>query len=193
MNYRTYIEFLGRIEKLKCSTRHSWTSTGRHESVAEHCWRLSVMAMLCADEFPDLDIDRVIRMCLVHDFGEAVTGDIPSFLKTEENEAEEENAIVSLLSGLPSETAAELADLFDEMKRMETPEARLYKALDNMEAVVSHNEAPISTWLPLEYSENLVYGEQNCTWQEWLRGLRAVLKEDSVEKIKREGAADGTC
>ena len=50
MNQREYIKFLNVIEKLKCNTRHSWTSSGRHESVAEHSWRLAVMAMLCADE-----------------------------------------------------------------------------------------------------------------------------------------------
>lgn len=188
MDWRTYISFLGKIEKLKCNTRHSWTSTGRRESVAEHSWRLAVMAMLCADEFPELDIDRLIRMCLVHDFGEAVTGDVPSFLKTEQNEADEEAAIASLLGELPCETAAGLRELFDEMARMETPEAKLFKALDNMEAVVSHNEAPLSTWLPLEFTENLVYGEKNCVWHEWTRGLRAVLKQDSEKKIERECA-----
>jgi len=188
MDWRTYISFLGKIEKLKCNTRHSWTSTGRRESVAEHSWRLAVMAMLCADEFPELDIDRLIRMCLVHDFGEAVTGDVPSFLKTEQNEADEEAAIASLLGELPCETAAGLRELFNEMARMETPEAKLFKALDNMEAVVSHNEAPLSTWLPLEFTENLVYGEKNCVWHEWTRGLRAVLKQDSEKKIERECA-----
>ena len=78
MNYRNYITFLNTIEKLKCNTRHSWTSTGRQESVAEHSWRLAVMAMLCADEYPDLDMNKVIKMCLIHDFGEALTGDIPA-------------------------------------------------------------------------------------------------------------------
>ena len=68
MKPREYIEFLGKIEKLKCNTRHSWTSSGRRESVAEHSWRLSVMAMLCADEYPELDINKVIRMCLIHHF-----------------------------------------------------------------------------------------------------------------------------
>ena len=54
MDHRKYIEFLSVIEKLKCNTRHSWTSSGRRESVAEHSWRLAVMAMLCADEYPEL-------------------------------------------------------------------------------------------------------------------------------------------
>ncbi len=191
MNYRDYIDFLGTVEKLKCHTRHSWTSTGRHESVAEHTWRLSVMALLCADEYPELDMNKVIRMCLIHDFGEAITGDVPSFYKTQDNEDTEVKAIADLMTRLPASTAAELTALYAEMDAMQTPEAKLFKALDNMEAVVSHNEAPIDTWIPLEYTENLVYGEKAADFSDWTRGLRATLKEDSLRKIEREGKQQG--
>ena len=186
MDPRTYIEFLTVIEKLKCNTRHSWTSSGRHESVAEHSWRLAVMAMLCRDEYPELNMDKVIKMCLIHDWGEALTGDVPSFWKTEEHEAEEESAVARLLSALPTELSDELTALFAEMKALVTPEAKLYKALDNMEAVISHNEAPISTWLPREFEENLTYGEENAAWSDWTRRLRQELREDSLRKIERE-------
>ena len=184
MKPRAYIDFLNTIEKLKCNTRHSWTSSGRHESVAEHSWRLAVMAMLCADEYPELDMNKVIKMCLIHDFGEAVTGDIPSFYKTENHEKEEEKAIKNLLSSLPDDVRAELSALFDEMNARETPEAKLFKSLDNLEAVVSHNEADLSTWLPLEYEENLVYGKENCEWSEWTRELREELRKDTAKKIE---------
>lgn len=180
---RTYINFLGKIEKLKCNTRHSYTSSGRKESVAEHSWRLSVMALLCADEYPDLDISKVIKMCLVHDFGEAVTGDIPAFLKNEKDEAEEEKAVQSILSMLPDDYKNELSGLFAEMSELKTDEAKLFKALDNLEAVLSHNEADISTWLPREYEENLTYGTQNCEWSQWTKRLREELKRDSEKKI----------
>lgn len=185
MEYRQYIDFLGRIEKLKCNTRHSWTTCGSRESVAEHSWRLAVMALLCADEYPELDINKVIKMCLIHDFGEAITGDVPSFLKTEEHEKNEERAIAELLSGLPEKMREEMTELFSEMNAMETDEAKLYKALDNMEAVVSHNEADISTWIPMEYEENLVYGQERAQWSPWTRGLREQLRLDSIEKIKK--------
>ena len=155
MDHRSYISFLNTIEKLKCNTRHSWTSSGRQESVAEHSWRLAVMAMLCADEYPGLDMNKVIKMCLIHDFGEAITGDIPAFWKTEEHEKEEDRAVAHLLSLLPAGTREEFASLFAEMKAMDTGEAKLYKALDNLEVLVSHNEADLSTWLPREYEENL--------------------------------------
>lgn len=186
MNHRTYINFLNSIEKLKCNTRHSWTSTGRQESVAEHSWRLAVMAMLCKDEYPQLDIDKVIKMCLIHDFGEAITGDIPAFNKTEEHETKEEEAVEQLLSQLPDETRIELSELFEEMSQLETPESKLFKALDNMEAIVSHNEAPLSTWIPREYEDNLTYGQNNVEWSEWTKKLKEELNKDSLDKIKRE-------
>ena len=124
-------------------------------------------------------------MCLIHDFGEAITGDIPAFVKTEENEKSEEKAIVTLLELLPDLEKEELALLFEEMNALETKEAKLYKALDNIEALISHNEADISTWLPLEYTENLVYGQKNSEWSEWTKGLREKVKQDSIKKINQ--------
>lgn len=144
------------------------------------------MAMLCADEYPEIDINKVVKMCLVHDFGEAVTGDIPAFLKTDEDEAKEEQAVEKLLSMLPETQKAELSDLFSEMSALKTDEAKLFKALDNLEAVLSHNEADISTWLPREYEENLTYGTKNCEWSEWTKMLREELKKDSERKIENK-------
>ncbi len=184
MDHRQFITFLNTIEKLKCNTRHSWTSSGRRESVAEHSWRLSVMALLCADEYPDLDIDKVVKMSIIHDLGEAITGDVPSFVKTDENEKEEEDAISTLLSMLPQVIADDFSQCFQEMKELQTPESKLFKALDNMETLISHNEADISTWLPLEYTENLVYGQKNVQWSEWTKELKEVIKEDSIKKMK---------
>ena len=79
MDSRTLLDFLSLAEKLKCNTRHSWTSTGRRESVAEHTFRLLVFAWLVKEEFLECDMDRVMELCLFHDIGEAVTGDIPAF------------------------------------------------------------------------------------------------------------------
>ena len=138
------------------------------------------MALLCSDEFP-LDTNKVVKMCLIHDFGEAVTGDIPAFLKTDEHERTEEEAINSLCKFVPE---ANLTPLFEEMREMKTPEARLCKAIDNIEAVISHNEADLSTWTELEYDLNLTYGEKNCEFSQWTKALRAELKKDSLRKIE---------
>lgn len=191
---RTYIDFLHTVEKLKCRTRHSFTTNGRQESVADHTCRLALMALLCADNYPELDMNRVIRMCLVHDLGEAVTGDIPSFEKTDADERTEREAIADLLGALPEPTRSDWQALFAEMEARTTPEAKLWKALDNMEAVLSHNEADLSTWIPLEYSLNLTYGEENAAFSPFTAALRQELRADTERKldaVSRRADADG--
>ena len=183
MQTRELIDFLGIIGKLKQNTRHVWDENGRQESVAEHCWRLAVLALLVGDEFPDIDIEKVIKMCLIHDFGEAVTGDIPSFLKTKQDEEKEDRAIAELLKKLPESTASEYTGLFLEMSELKTPEARLFKALDKLEAIISHNESPLDTWLELEFTENLIYGTEDASHSEYLKELREEVKKDSIHKI----------
>lgn len=187
MDIRTYLNFLEVAEKLKCNTRHSYTSSGRPESVAEHSWRLALMAYLVKDEFPEVNIDRVIQMCLFHDMGEAVTGDIPCFEKTEGDEAVEEDAVAGLVRLLPQPYRQETAQLFAEMGELRTAEARLYKALDKLEALIQHNEADLSTWIPLEYDLQMTYGTKECDFAEYLKRLRDVVREDSREKIAASG------
>lgn len=171
-------------EKLKCNTRHSWTSSGRPESVAEHSWRLSLMAYFVKDEFPEADISKVILMCLLHDIGEAVTGDIPSFYKREVDEKVESKAIEELLNTLPEPYQSELIDLFKEMSEMQTLEAKICKGLDKLEAVMQHNEADITTWLPLEYDLNLIYGAEYVAFSDYLKRLRKAMNEDTIQKVK---------
>jgi len=187
MKIRALIDFLGIISNLKKNTRHVWADNGRQESVAEHCWRLAVMALLVAGEFPDVDIEKVIKMCLIHDFGEAITGDIPSFFKTQQDEEKEKSAIYDLLKQLPDEIAFDFAGFFVEMTEMITPEAKLFEALDNMEAIISHNESPLDTWLELEYTENLTYGAENVAYSEYLTNLKEELNKDSIQKIANAG------
>ncbi len=187
MTARELINFLGIIEKLKTTPRHNVMRSGRVESVAEHSWRLAVMAMLAAGEEQGLDRDRLIKLALVHDFGEAITGDIPAFIKTDENRKTEREAIAELCEGLPDKECGELKSLFSELDAMETPEARFMKALDKCEALLSHNEADISTWLPLEYELQLTYGQKESSYFPFTRELRRELEEDSRRKIAEEG------
>ena len=83
------IETLAVAERLKDATRHCYTSRGRRESVAEHSWRITLMAYLVSDEFPEADLKKLMKMCLIHDLGEAFTGDIPTFEKSEKDEEKE--------------------------------------------------------------------------------------------------------
>lgn len=183
MQPKQLLDFLHVLEKLKCNTRHSWTSTGRHETVAAHAWRLAVMACLMKDEIPGVDMDRVLRMCLIHDFGEAVTGDIPAFEKTGADEQTEREAVAGMLSPLPEPLRGELGALFAEMDALATPEARVYKALDKLEAVLQHNEAPLDTWTDLEYTLNQTYGVREAGAAPFLAELRALIRRDTLEKI----------
>ena len=180
-----FIRIMDIAERMKCNTRHSWTSSGRHESVAEHSWRLCLMAYFVRDEFPDADMDKVLKMCLVHDIGEAFTGDIPSFSKTKSDEEAESDAVGRFISSLPEPYRTELTQLFSEMESLSTREARIYKALDKMEAIIQHNEADVSTWLPLEYDLNLTYGVPESHAAPWLEQLRSELIE--ITKSKAPG------
>lgn len=184
MEIKNLINFLNIAEKLKCNTRHSWTSTGRHESVAEHSWRLSLMAFLLKDKFNQLNMEKVIIMSIVHDLGEAITGDIPAFTKTEADEESENREIFNLISTLDGPIQNELHDIIQEILQQKTPESRIFKALDKIEVVLQHNEAPLETWIELEYELNLTYGEEEVKEFPYLHELRKILKEISEEKIK---------
>ena len=186
MTPREFIKFLGLAEKLKCNTRHSVTTSGRAESVAEHSWRLALMAMLLEGEFPELNMEKVIKMCLIHDLGEAVTGDIPTFLKNSKDEEVELEAVSGLSKTLPREEEERFSALFAEMNEMETKEAKLYKALDKCEALLQHNEADISSWLPLEYELQVTYGQKESDEFIFMRKLRDELEFDSRKKIEEE-------
>ena len=70
------------------------------------------------------------------------------------------------------------------MEAQQTPEAQLYKALDRIEAVIQHNEAPLSSWLELEYTLNGTYGEKEAARFPRLDALRKRLKEDTLKKIE---------
>lgn len=184
MEIKRLLETLHLAENLKNNTRHSWTSKGRQESVAEHSWRLTLLVCLVADEFPQADMNRVIKMCVFHDMGEAFTGDIPSFLKTKQDEERETRCIREWLASLPEPYCSELKGLFDELEAHETLEAKIYKALDNLEAVISHNEADISTWLDNEYGLNLSYGFDNAAFSPYLTELREAVKQETLRKIE---------
>ena len=186
MDARTLIDTLAIAGRLKDTTRHCYTPGGRHESVAEHSWRITLMAYWISDEFPEANLEKLLKMCLIHDLGEAFTGDIPSFEKTEVNEEREAELLFKWMKSLPEPFATEMMELYGEMEERKTLEARIYKALDNMEALISHNESDIQTWLPLEYDLQMTYGNDKVAFSEYLTELRDMIREDSREKIARE-------
>ncbi len=183
MDARKFLELLTTAERLKSVTRHCYTSTGRHESVAEHCWMSMLMAFFMRDEFPQADMEKVMRMLLVHDIGEAFTGDVPAFYKTEAHEDKEERLLDKWVDALPEPYCSELNALYLEMEELETLEARIYKSIDGMEAVVQHNLSDISTWIPLEYELNLTYAQERVGFSPYLTELREEMRRDTEAKI----------
>ena len=180
------LKALRTAERLKDATRHCYTSGGRRESVAEHSWRITLMAYWVSDEFPEADLEKLMKMCLIHDLGEAFTGDIPTIDKTEADEQKEGALLSEWVAGLPQPFADEMRALYQEMEERKTLEARIYKALDKLEALIQHNESDIKTWIPLEYDLQMTYGNEQVKFSEYLTELRAKVREDSVQKIRKK-------
>ena len=148
---------------------------------------MTLAAFWIKDEFPEADMDKVLKMCLIHDLGEAFTGDIPAFEKTASNAQDEKALLYEWVSSLPGGVAQEMLSLYDEMEKRETLEAKIYKAVDGLEAVIQHNISDISTWIPLEYELNMTYANDKVAFSEYLRALREEIREDTLAKIDAAG------
>lgn len=183
MKPRKLLEAVSIAERLKDATRHCYTRNGRHESVAEHSWMMTLIAFFIKDEFPDVDMDKVTRMCIIHDLGEAFTGDIPTFEKTNANEKTEETLLSDWVSTLPENQRVEMYSLYEEMKKRETIEAKIYKAIDSLEALIQHNISDLSTWIDREYELNKTYADDKVEFSDYLKELREEIRKDTLEKI----------
>ena len=189
MEPRTFLEILHVAERLKDTPRHCTTSHRRRESVAEHSYRIALMAFLLRGTFPALDMDKVTAMCLIHDLGECFTGDIPTFLKTKQDERTEDALLHDWVASLPEPVRTDMQALYREMEEQVTPEAKLYKALDKLEAVIQHNESPLDTWSENEYELNKTYAFDAVAFSDWLTELRREILCDTLEKIESERAS----
>ena len=182
MEPKAFLEIVHTAEKLKDTLRHCTTSQRRPESVAEHCWRVSLMAVLLEHDFPDADMNKVIRMCLIHDVGECFTGDIPTFQKTEADRMEEDKQLKQWLISLPTELSSELSSLFQELEAQQSVEAKICKALDQLEAVIQHNESPLDTWSENEYELNKTHGFRTAEFSKVLTRIRQEVLTETLLK-----------
>lgn len=186
MNARELLEALSVAERLKDTTRHCYTSKGRHESVAEHSWMMTLMAFFMKNEFPEADFNKIIQMCIIHDLGECFTGDIPTFLKTKEHENSEEELLNNWIKSLPEAARSEMINLYKEMNERQTLEAKIYKAIDSLEALIQHNFSDISTWSENEFDLNLTYADDRVDFSKYLSDLREEIRKDTVKKISNK-------
>ncbi|WP_194848402.1 HD domain-containing protein [Candidatus Neptunochlamydia vexilliferae] len=184
------LSFVHLAEKLKIEHRNGHTSEDTNESVADHCWRVGLMVILLS---PYLDkkigLEKTIKMALIHDLAEIITGDSPYFLyegnqvMAQEKHEKEYAAMKSLIGELPADVGKEIIDLWSEFEEQSSYEARFVLALDKMEAQIQHNEAPIHNWndYDLEYADTLL--DKYCDFDNFLSTFKKLVQEESLNKI----------
>ncbi len=190
-NISGIIKLLTLAERLKSELRHSWLSSGRQESVAEHTWQMALMAILVYDHLDKpVNLEHTLKMIIVHDLVEAEAGDIPFFesgKRKAQKSHQEQKAIESIKKMIDAKTGKDIYFLFQEFEEGKTPEAKLAKALDHLEVQLQHNLADFSTWEEIEY--DLVYTKMDgpCAHDSFLEQLCYALKTQAEEKMRANG------
>ncbi len=179
------LDFIQKSENLKNTLRLSRTSAGRAESSAEHSWRLALMAMIFEDQFEGLDRYKILKLCLIHDLGEAIGGDIPAPRQSQETgKAEQERLdFLELTATLEAPLRRHLLELWDEYERDGSSEAALVKGLDKLETLIQHNQGDKSEKL-IDYVFNLEYGRQYMNGHPLLTELRSLIDPQTADNAK---------
>ena len=173
------LQFLRDAERLKDLTRTAFTTEGRPESVAAHTWRLCLMSVVLEEQFPEVDFARLVKMCIIHDLGEAIGGDIPAIEQKpgEDKSAKEREDLLQLLQPLPTHTRDQITELWDEYEAASTPEARIAKALDKLETILQHNQGKNPD--DFDYNFNLDYGKQYTKGDPVIEQIRSILDRET--------------
>jgi putative hydrolase of HD superfamily len=189
------LEFFALSERLKKELRHSWLSDGRRESVAEHTWMMSLMAITLAPQLEHpVDLGHVLKLITVHDLAETKVGDIPVFERSarkDVKERAEQEAMTEIGEMLPRTAGTLISDLWNEYEAGITMEARFARALDHLEVQMQHNLADLETWLPLEL--DLVYTKMDdrCAHDSTLQAMAVALRTQAEMKLSRSGVDIG--
>jgi putative hydrolase of HD superfamily len=181
------LTFLRAAERLKTVMRSGWTSDGQQESVAEHTWRLCLMAMLLYGHTSGIDLARLLKMCLIHDLGEAIGGDVPApAQKAGASKADQERSdLVQLIAPLPPALRQEIVELWDEYEAAGSPEAKIAKGLDKLETILQHNQGKNPA--NFDYAFNLEYGLRYTAADPIMSALRQRLDEETARLQKKSG------
>jgi putative hydrolases of HD superfamily len=193
MKIESILQVLQLAERLKFELRHSYTSNGRQESVAEHCWRMSLMAVLIEPLLTQkVDTARLLKMIIIHDLVEAEAKDISALdvlrnpgIKVQK-EAEEKKAIENLRATLIHTNGPEIYDLFYEFERKETYEAKVANALDKLEVQLQHNHADIATWEEIEYDMSYMMNK-HVLFDKTLMELKNLIELQAENKMQAAG------
>jgi putative hydrolase of HD superfamily len=190
-NPREVLDFLYLSARLKSEVRHCCDASGeRPESVAEHCFLMTLFAFSVHRylEHP-VDVTRLIKLCICHDLAEAVVGDTPFVdgADTAAKRQREREGLRTLVANLPAGLAQEITELWEEFEDNKTLEARCAKALDNLEAQLQHNIAPLSTWEEREFPMVFTKMDKWCAHDAALQALCEAIKADASAKMRAEG------
>lgn len=187
------LEVLQLAEKLKFELRRSWLSNGRQESVAEHTWRMSLMAVLIEPLLDKkIDLARLLKMIIIHDLVEAEAGDVsvldqirnPEIRKVKQQN--EEKAIENIRAMLSKSNGQEIYDLFYEFEEKNTFEAKVANAIDKLEVQLQHNHADINTWEEIEYDLSFVIGK-HVQFDETFTLLKDLIEKQAEKKLQIAG------
>lgn len=178
------LAFLEEAEKLKSVLRNSRTSTGRPESAAEHSWRLCLMAIVFEKELAGLDMLKLLKICVLHDLGEAIHGDIPAVEQSgrPDKSAQEKADLTHLARSLDEEQRAGVLALWQDYEDAASPEARAAKALDKMETILQHNQGINPP--DFDYEFNLTYGRKHTDADPFFALLRGLLDQDTSRRAR---------
>ncbi len=161
------LDFALEIDKEKNIYRQTHLSGhGRNENDAEHAWHMAVMAYLLREYAnEEVDITKVMLMCLIHDIVEIEAGDTYAYdaenLKTQK--AREDAAKEKLYSMLPEDQKREFTALFDEFEEYKTPEAKYAHAMDNLQPLILNDSNNGGDWKDHGVTAEQVYGRQRKT------------------------------
>jgi putative hydrolase of HD superfamily len=164
---RSQLDFALEIDKEKNIFRRTHlTNNGRNENDAEHAWHMAIMAYLLREYSNEqIDIAKVMLMCLIHDIVEIDAGDTYAYdengLKTQKER--EEKAKERIFSILPPDQKEELAALFDEFEEYQTPESKFAHAMDNLQPLILNNSNGGADWREHGVSADQVYSRQTKT------------------------------
>jgi putative hydrolase of HD superfamily len=183
------LKVLKLAERLKFELRHSYTSSGRQESVAEHTWRMSLMAVLIAPYLEQpVNMERLLKMIIIHDLIEAEAGDVSALdvlrnpaIKIEK-ERREKAAIENLRRDLDSPVGEEIYSLWYEFEEKSTYEAKVANAFDKLEVQLQHNDADIATWEEIEFDMSYMMG-RHVQFDATLTQLKALIEQEAENKM----------
>jgi putative hydrolase of HD superfamily len=177
------VAFVQAAEQLKDTLRSGRTAGGRRESTAEHSWRLCLMVMLFERELAGCDLLRLLKLCIVHDLGEAISGDVPAVEQRDhpDRPARERADLVTLCAPLPADLRDAVVELWDDYAGARSLEAALAKGFDKLETMLQHlagrNEPDF------DYGFNLTYGLKQTDAHPLLRQIRALVDAQTRQRL----------